>query len=71
MEVSGKLHDPAALPPGKETPVPLGLEAAWAPEPVWMQYDKCVCYCIVHEFNLDIKWTLLVHNAQSRLSILL
>jgi hypothetical protein len=25
MEVSGQLHAPAALPPGKEPPVPIGL----------------------------------------------
>jgi hypothetical protein len=32
MEVSGQLHAPAALPPEKEPPVPLGYEAGWAPE---------------------------------------
>jgi hypothetical protein len=26
-----------ALPPGKETPVPIRQEAVWAPEPVWTQ----------------------------------
>jgi hypothetical protein len=31
MEVSGQLHAPAALPPGKETLVPIGQEAGWAP----------------------------------------
>jgi hypothetical protein len=35
MHVSGQLHVPAPLPPGKEPPVPIGLEAGWAPEPVW------------------------------------
>jgi hypothetical protein len=30
LEVSGQLHAPAALPPGKELPVPTG----WATEPV-------------------------------------
>jgi hypothetical protein len=34
MEVSGQLHEPAALPPGKEPLVPIGWEAGWAPEPV-------------------------------------
>jgi hypothetical protein len=34
MEVSGHLHDPAALPPGKEPLVPIAQEAEWAPEPV-------------------------------------
>jgi hypothetical protein len=33
MEVSGQLHAPAALPPGKEAMVPTGQEAGWAPEP--------------------------------------
>jgi hypothetical protein len=26
-----------ALPPGKETPVPIGQEAGWTPEPIWTQ----------------------------------
>jgi hypothetical protein len=34
MEVSGQLHDPAALHPEKETPVPTG----WALEPVWTRW---------------------------------
>jgi hypothetical protein len=33
MEVSGQLHAPAALPPGKKPLVPIGYEAGWAPEP--------------------------------------
>jgi hypothetical protein len=28
---------PAALSPGKGTPVPIVQEAGWAPEPVWTQ----------------------------------
>jgi hypothetical protein len=40
MEVSGQLHAPAALPPGKEPLVPIGYEAGWAPEPVWMRLRK-------------------------------
>jgi hypothetical protein len=31
------LYAPAALPPGKELPVPIGQEAVWAPEQVWTQ----------------------------------
>jgi hypothetical protein len=34
--VSGQLHAPAALPPAKEPRVPIGEEAGWAPEPVWV-----------------------------------
>jgi len=33
MEVSGQLHAPAAVPPGKEPLVPTGKQAGWAPEP--------------------------------------
>jgi len=33
MEVSGQLHAPAALPPEKELPKPIGEEAGWASEP--------------------------------------
>jgi hypothetical protein len=35
MEVSGQLHEPAALPPEKEPLVPIEYEAGWAPEPFW------------------------------------
>jgi hypothetical protein len=38
MEVSFQLHAPAALLAGKEPLVPIGEEAAWAPEPVWTQW---------------------------------
>jgi hypothetical protein len=34
MEVSGQLHAPAALFPGR-TPVSIAKEAGWAPQPVW------------------------------------
>jgi hypothetical protein len=34
MEVSFQLLAPLALPPWKESPVPLGQEAVWVPEPV-------------------------------------
>jgi hypothetical protein len=33
MEVSGQLHAPAALSSDKETLLPIGQEAGWAPEP--------------------------------------
>jgi len=35
MEVSGHLHVPTALPPGKELSVPVGMVAGWGPEPEW------------------------------------
>jgi len=34
MEVGGQLHDPAALPVGKEHRYLLN-RTGWAPEPVW------------------------------------
>jgi hypothetical protein len=39
LEVSGQLHGPAALSPGKERPVvPIREEAGYAPELVWKQW---------------------------------
>jgi hypothetical protein len=38
MEVSGHLHAPAALSPGKEPVVPIGKEAGWAVEPFWTRW---------------------------------
>jgi hypothetical protein len=40
MEVSGRLHFPAALPPEKELQEPIGQEAGWAPESVWTRSRK-------------------------------
>jgi hypothetical protein len=40
MVVSGQLHTPTALPPGKEPLVPIGEEAGWASEPFWMRWWK-------------------------------
>jgi hypothetical protein len=40
MDVSGQLHDPAALPPGKDPLVPTGQEAGWAPEPFWTRWFR-------------------------------
>jgi len=40
MEVSGLLHAPAASPPGKHLPIPIGYEAEWVQEPVWMRWQK-------------------------------
>jgi hypothetical protein len=38
MEVSGQL--PGRFAPGKEPPVPIGLEAEWAPKPVWTRWRR-------------------------------
>jgi hypothetical protein len=37
-EVSGQLHSPSAVPLGKEPLVPIGYEAGWTPELVWMTW---------------------------------
>jgi hypothetical protein len=38
--MSGQLHAPVALPPGKEPPVPTGEETGWAPEEVRMLWRE-------------------------------
>jgi hypothetical protein len=38
MEVSGQLHAPAALPPGKEPLIPTRWKAGWASEPLWTRW---------------------------------
>jgi hypothetical protein len=40
MELSDQFHAPAALPPGKYPPVPIGQEAGWAPDPVWRMQGR-------------------------------
>jgi len=40
MEVSGQLHVPSALHPGKEPQVPNGWEAGWVLEPVRTQWRR-------------------------------
>jgi hypothetical protein len=40
MEVSGQIHAPAALPPGKEPSVPIEYEVGWTPDPVWMTWGS-------------------------------
>jgi len=40
MEVSGELHAPAALPPGKEPPFTMGEEAGYIPEPVRRRWRR-------------------------------
>jgi hypothetical protein len=40
LDGCGQLHVPAALPLGKQTPVGIGWEAGWAPEPVWARWRR-------------------------------
>jgi hypothetical protein len=37
-----------ALRPTKGTPVPIGQEAAWTPQPVWKQWLQEFIVCTVH-----------------------
>jgi hypothetical protein len=37
--VIGQFHTPAALPPGKKPPVPIGDEARWASETNWTLWN--------------------------------
>jgi hypothetical protein len=38
MEICGRLHAPAALPPRNAALVPIRQEAGWAPEPFWPRW---------------------------------
>jgi hypothetical protein len=40
LEVSGQLHAPVALPPGKEPSVPVRYGTGWAPKPAWTTWRK-------------------------------
>jgi hypothetical protein len=40
MEVSGRLHTPAALSQEEKPQVPIRQEAGWAPEQVWELWDR-------------------------------
>jgi hypothetical protein len=40
LEGGGQIHAPAALPPGKEVQVPIGWEAGWVSETVWMLWSR-------------------------------
>jgi hypothetical protein len=40
LEMSGQLHAPEALLPGKEHPVRIRKEAGWVPEPVWTTWRR-------------------------------
>jgi hypothetical protein len=40
MDMSVQLHDPTALPSGKEPLVPNGQKARWVPEPIWTQCQR-------------------------------
>ena len=40
MKVSGFLHFPTALSPGKEPLVAIALKAGWAPEPVLVASER-------------------------------
>jgi hypothetical protein len=36
--INGQSHDPAVFPLGKGLLLPIGREAGWAPEPVWIRW---------------------------------
>jgi hypothetical protein len=40
MKVSGQLHAPAALAPGKEPPASIVQETGWAPESFWTLWRR-------------------------------
>jgi hypothetical protein len=52
--VNDQLHVPAALPQGREPPVPIGLEAEWAQDVVWTLWrrDKLSSFRELNSGNL-------------------
>jgi hypothetical protein len=50
--MSGQLHTPAALPPGKESRVPMGKEVGWASEPIWTTW-RSENSCLIGDSNSD------------------
>jgi len=40
MEVNGQLNDLASFPPDKRPTNPIGWEAGWASEPVWIWQQR-------------------------------
>jgi hypothetical protein len=50
LEISDQLHALAALLPGKETTIPIGYEAGWAPEAVWKTWKEEKSY-LYRELN--------------------
>jgi len=49
MQMSGQLHVPAALSPGKYLMVPTGWEVEWAPETVWTRWRGEKNPCLFRE----------------------
>jgi hypothetical protein len=67
MEVSGQLHAPAALTPGKEPPAPIEQEGRWAPESVWVLWRReksCTKRTKIKGQNKEIKTHFMVTNLQ-------
>jgi hypothetical protein len=54
MAVSGQRHAPAAVSPWERTPVSIGQEAGWAPEPVWKQRLEEKSFCLYRGSSLDL-----------------
>jgi len=52
-DVCGQLHDSAALPTGKEPPVPIRQEACWASELVWTRWRREKCPYLCRESNSE------------------
>jgi hypothetical protein len=50
MEVNDQFHTPAALPPEKEPPVPIGWEAGWVPVSLYVMEKGKILHC--RELNL-------------------
>jgi hypothetical protein len=61
MEVNSELHAPAALYPGKLSPVTIGLEAGWAPDSVWTLWRREKSCRTGPSSRRYIDWAIAVH----------
>jgi hypothetical protein len=69
MEVSGRLHDPAALPPGNQLTVAIGYEASWASGPVWKLWGILMENCVEHEMRVPFDSTILFETFSAPVNV--
>jgi hypothetical protein len=66
MEANGQLHGPAALSPGEQTPVTIGEDAGWTPEPVMTLWRREKSLDCAGNRTRSGNWTPAVHPVAHR-----
>jgi hypothetical protein len=63
MEVSGQLHVPAALSPGKEPLLALGEETGWAPEPICEEknFEPQIIHSVAQRYTTELSRVLYIY----------